>query len=82
MIKVSDVAGRDKYINCDLIERIEANPDTVIFLVNGHNFILKDKPEEVVEKIVAFKRRCLEGVSAERAAALQEPAEASAPVAE
>ena len=58
MIKVTDVAGNVKIINCDLIERVEANPDTVIFLVNGHNIILRDSPDEVVEKVVQFRRRC------------------------
>ncbi len=61
MIKITDLAGRDKYINADLIERIESNHDTMVFLVNGHSLILKDKPEEIVEKVVQFKKRCLEG---------------------
>ena len=58
MIKVTDVAGNVKIINCDLIERVEANPDTVLFLVNGHNLILRDTPDEVVDKVIQFKKRC------------------------
>jgi len=58
MIKVTDVAGNSKYINADLVERIEANPDTVLFLVNGHSWIVRESPEELLEKIVSFRRLC------------------------
>lgn len=58
MIKVTDVGGNEKYINCELIEKIELIPDTLLVLVNGHNFIVSEKPEEIITKIVEFKRQC------------------------
>lgn len=60
MIKITDVGGNEKYINCDLIERIEVIPDTLLVLVNGHNVIVKDKADDVIERIVAFRRSCNE----------------------
>jgi len=60
MIKVTDLGDRVKYINADLIERIEANHDTMVFLVNGHSLVVKETPEELLEKVVSFKSRCLE----------------------
>lgn len=62
MIKITDVAGVEKYVNSELIERIESTPDTILFLVNGRSIIVKDAPEEIVDKIVAFKKRCAESM--------------------
>jgi len=58
VIKVTDVGGNEKYINCDLIERIEVTPDTLLILSNGHNFMVTESPEELIERIAAFKNRC------------------------
>lgn len=58
MIKITDVAGKEKYINSDMIERIELIPDTLLTLSNGNNIIVKDKPEEIVDKIINFRARC------------------------
>jgi flagellar protein FlbD len=58
MIKVTDVSGKEKFLNCDLIERVESIPDTLITLLTGRNLIVKESPEEIVEKVSEFKRRC------------------------
>jgi len=58
MIKVTDVGGKEKYINCDLIERIESTPDTLLVMNNGHNFMVTESPEEIIDRIAAFKNRC------------------------
>lgn len=62
MIKITDVGGNEKYINCDLIERIEVIPDTLLVLVNGHNVIVKDKADDVIQRIVEFRRSCNDNV--------------------
>jgi len=62
MIKITDVGGNEKYINCDLIERIEVIPDTLLVLVNGHNVIVRDKADDVIERIVRFRRDCNETI--------------------
>lgn len=59
MIKVTDVGGNEKYINCDMIEKIELIPDTLLVLNNGHNFIISETPEQVIDRIAEFKSRCL-----------------------
>lgn len=45
------------YLNPDLFERLEANPDTVITLTNGKKFVVKEKPKEVIDLIVNFRKR-------------------------
>ena len=44
-------------VNPDLIESLEATPDTVVTLTNGNKLIVRDSMEEVRDKIVEFKRR-------------------------
>jgi flagellar protein FlbD len=51
-------------LNSDLIEHIETTPDTVISLTNGQKFVVLDHIDDVVSKVVAFRREILSGVSA------------------
>ncbi len=44
-------------LNSDLIEHIEATPDTVITLTNGEICRVREGAGEIVERIVAFRRR-------------------------
>jgi flagellar protein FlbD len=46
-------------LNADLIERIDATPDTVITLVDGKKYVVAESPEEVVERIVVFRANVL-----------------------
>ncbi|MGA2273769.1 MAG: flagellar FlbD family protein [Bryobacteraceae bacterium] len=44
-------------LNSDMIEHIEATPDTVITLSNGQIWRVRESADEVVDRIVAFRRR-------------------------
>ncbi len=57
MITCSDLHDRQLYINPDLLERIEVTPDTQLVFINGKRTYIKESPEEIVERIVAFRRR-------------------------
>ena len=57
MIRVTDITGAQKYINCELIERIEVVPDTIVVLGNGHSYIVKESAHELVERIRRFRAR-------------------------
>jgi flagellar protein FlbD len=46
-------------LNADLIERIDATPDTVITLVDGKKYVVAESPEEVVERMVVFRANVL-----------------------
>ncbi len=43
-------------VNAELIKTIETTPDTVISFVNGEKLIVKEKVEDVVEKVITYKR--------------------------
>lgn len=57
MIKVTRLNGEEFYINPDLIQYIEKTPNTVITLTNDKKVVVKEEVEEVIERIVAFKRK-------------------------
>ena len=42
-------------INPDLIEKVEAHPDTVIMLTTGARFLVDESPAEVVAAIRAWR---------------------------
>ena len=43
-------------INSDLIEYLESTPDTVIALTTGQRLIVLESPDEIVRRIIAFRR--------------------------
>lgn len=65
MLKITDLGGREIYLNIDLIEKISGGADTVITLLNGTNIVAKERPEELVGRIAAFKRLCNDRASIE-----------------
>ncbi|MBL8093005.1 MAG: flagellar FlbD family protein [Anaerolineales bacterium] len=56
MIAVTRLNGSRLYVNAEQIEFIESTPDTVLTLLNGTKLLIKEKPDEVVEAVLAFKR--------------------------
>jgi flagellar protein FlbD len=44
-------------INCNLIESIEATPDSVITLQNDKKIIVKEKVDEIVNSIIDYQRK-------------------------
>ncbi len=59
MIQVTDLHGRCKHVNAELIELVESTPDTQILLTNGHRLYVAEKPEEVVSRIIRYRQACL-----------------------
>ena len=57
MIKLTRLNGEEFVVNGDLIEIVDANPDTVITLITEHKFVVKEKIDEVIEKVIEYKRQ-------------------------
>uniref|UniRef100_A0A7V3YFF5 Flagellar protein FlbD n=1 Tax=Candidatus Caldatribacterium californiense TaxID=1454726 RepID=A0A7V3YFF5_9BACT len=57
MIALTRLNGSVFVLNADLIETIEATPDTVISLVTGKKYVVREKVEEVIDRIVEFRRK-------------------------
>lgn len=59
MIFLTRLNGKTFYINAELIETVEATPDTVVTLTNSKKFIVKDSPEAVAERFIQYRRKTL-----------------------
>ncbi|MGB9792780.1 MAG: flagellar FlbD family protein [Thermacetogeniaceae bacterium] len=62
MIKVTRLNGEGLYVNSDLIEFIEETPDTVLSLTTSKKIVVKENAEEVIRRIIDFRRKIAEGV--------------------
>jgi flagellar protein FlbD len=56
MIKLTRLNRNSLIVNSDLIEHIEATPDTVVTLTSGQKFMVLETAEEVVERVIAFRK--------------------------
>ena len=56
MIQVTRINHVPLVLNSDLIEQVETTPDTVISLTTGHKFVVLESADEVVRRVVAFRR--------------------------
>lgn len=57
MIEVTRLNGSIYFINPDMIVTLEATPDTVITLTSGEKLMVREKPEALIERFIALKRR-------------------------
>lgn len=56
MIQVTRLNRIPLILNSDLIEHIDANPDTVVSLTTGQKIVVLETAEEIVERVIAFRR--------------------------
>jgi len=61
MIKVTRLNNVPLILNSDLIEHVDATPDTVIALVSGQKYMVQETPEEIVDRVVKFRQSLLCG---------------------
>lgn len=54
MIKLSRLNGEVFILNANLIETIEANPDTVVSLTTGHKHVVREPIDDVIQKIIRY----------------------------
>ncbi len=73
MIPVTRLNGSELYVNSDLVETVEATPDTVVTLTTGRKLVVLESVDDVVERMVQFRRRI--------ATALQAPSESAGHIA-
>jgi flagellar protein FlbD len=59
MIKLTRLNHVPLIVNADLIEHVEGTPDTVVALTNGQKFMVLESAEEVVEKVIQYRRTIL-----------------------
>lgn len=55
MLQLTRLGGPVFALNPDLIERAEATPDTVVTLVNGSKYVIRESLEELTALIRAYR---------------------------
>lgn len=56
MIKVTRFDGNEIVINAELIETVEATPDTVISLTTKNKILVRESVDEIVQKVLTYKQ--------------------------
>ena len=62
MIRLTRLNGSSIALNSDLIKFVENAPDTVITLINGEKMIVRESTEDLIQKLVEFRRSILSGL--------------------
>jgi flagellar protein FlbD len=62
MIQLTRLNQKELTVNSDLIKFVENTPDTVITLVSGEKFVVLESAATIVERVVEFRRRLLDGL--------------------
>jgi len=57
MIRLTKLNHAPMVLNADLIEHIDVTPDTVITLTNGQILRVRESADQVVDRIVEYRRR-------------------------
>jgi flagellar protein FlbD len=63
MVQLTRLNHESFLLNSDLIEQVDVTPDTVITLTGGHKLVVRESAEEVVRRVLDFRRLVL-GVTA------------------
>lgn len=57
MITVHRLDGSAIIINIDLVETIEARPDTTVSFTNGKKLIISESVDEFLQKTLEYKKK-------------------------
>lgn len=57
MIAVTQLNGKQYWINPHQIEAIEKNPDVTLIMLSGRRIVIRENPDELLESIIAYRRQ-------------------------
>ena len=57
MIEVMRLDGKKYWINPHQIESKECNPDVTLCMLSGKRVVVKDSPEDIITRIIAYRRQ-------------------------
>lgn len=61
MINITRINDTELMINAEIIQAVEATPDTVITLTTGARYIVKEDCEEIRRRVIEYKHNILTG---------------------
>jgi flagellar protein FlbD len=56
MICLTRINGRPFVLNAEQIKTVEQTPDTMVTLVNGDQFVVRESADEVVRRAIEYGR--------------------------
>lgn len=56
MIKLTRINHKPLVVNGDLIEHVEATPDTVVTMTTGQKFVVLESADDVIHRMVEYRR--------------------------
>jgi flagellar protein FlbD len=59
MIRLTRINHVPLILNADLIEHVETTPDTVISMTNGQKFVVLESADDLIRKVIEFRREIL-----------------------
>lgn len=62
MIQLTRLNNHPLAVNSDLIKFVEQAPDTVITLVTGEKIVVLENAQEVLDRVIQFRRSVLQGI--------------------
>lgn len=62
MIRLTRINHVPLVLNADLIEHMESTPDTVISMTNGQKFVVLESTDDVIGKVIEFRREISRGI--------------------
>ena len=63
MIRLTRLNNQSLIVNSDLIKFVEQSPDTLITLVSGEKIVVRESAEEVLVRLIEFRRLVLQGLA-------------------
>lgn len=63
MIKLTRLNDEEIVVNANLIEIVKSTPDTIIKLTTNKNVLVKESVDEVIQKVIDYKRKVFNGLS-------------------
>jgi flagellar protein FlbD len=61
LIKLTRLNNSEILLNTDLIEHVEIGANTVVMLTDGNSFVVQESAEELLERVIQFRKRIQEG---------------------
>lgn len=65
MIQVTRLDGKQFVVNADLIETIEATPDTVVSLTTNQKYVVQESVAEIVNRVMRYHQELNMGIKPE-----------------
>lgn len=65
MIILTKLNGEYITVNDRQIEHIDQIPESKITMMNGRYHIVRESPQEIIEKVVQFNRKIVSGIKVE-----------------